>query len=265
MPYSNFLSIAITIARGAGEILKSADHNRMADFKQNETDLVTEYDRQSEAFIVSELQAAFPAHAIYGEEGTRINSGAEYEWLIDPLDGTTNFAHGLPIFSIVLCLTQNGNPIVGVVYDPSRDELFTATLGGGAFLNNQSIQVSGRQPLARALLVTGFPYDVRTNPDNNLNRFANFAVRARAVRRLGSAAIDLAYVAAGRLDGYWEGRLNPWDVAAGALLVREAGGRVTNYDDETVPVPHLRLVASNGLIHSEMLQVIHEGENAPRP
>ena len=259
------LKKAVSIARGAGEILNRADHHRAADFKQNETDLVTDYDRQSEAFIVAQLQAAFPAHAIRGEEGTRINNGAEYEWLIDPLDGTTNFAHGLPIFSVVLCLLQNGDPLIGVIYDPSRDELFTAAKGSGAFLNDQPLTVSNRQPLARALLVTGFPYDVRSNPNNNLDRFANFAVRARAVRRLGSAAIDLAYVAAGRLDGYWEGRLNPWDVAAGALLVREAGGRVTNYADEPVPVPNIELVASNGIIHAEMLRVIREGENAPKP
>jgi myo-inositol-1(or 4)-monophosphatase len=264
-PYSTFLQTAVTIARDAGQILKSADHNRVADFKQNETDLVTEYDRKSEANIVSHLQAAFPDHAIRGEEGTRLNSGAEYEWLIDPLDGTTNFAHGLPIFSVVLCLLQNGDPIVGVIYDPSRDELFTATHGGGAFLQDRRLHVSNRQPLSRALLVTGFPYDVRTNPDNNLDRFAQFAVRSRAVRRLGSAAIDLAYVAAGRLDGYWEGRLSPWDVAAGALLVREAGGRVTNYADEAVPVPDTGLVASNGIIHQEMLTVIHQGDSAPKP
>jgi myo-inositol-1(or 4)-monophosphatase len=262
---SDTLTTAIQIARGAGEILKNADSSRTADFKQNETDLVTEYDRRSEAFIVERLQAAFPSHAIRGEEGTRINSGAEYEWLIDPLDGTTNFAHGLPIFSVVLALLHNGHVVVGVIYDPSRDELFTSIKGEGAFLNGQPLHVSSRQPLARALLVTGFPYDVRTNPDNNIDRFAHFAVRARAVRRLGSAALDLAYVAAGRLDGYWETTLNPWDVAAGVLMVREAGGRATNYNDEELPVPYIGLVASNTLLHQEMLRVIREGDAAPRP
>ncbi len=265
MTLSDILATAIQISRGAGEILKHADSARTADFKQNETDLVTEYDRRSEAYIVERLQATFPQHAIRGEEGTRINSGAEYEWLIDPLDGTTNFAHGLPIFSVVLSLLHQGNPIVGVIYDPTRDELFTALTGGGAFLNNQPLHVSTRQPLARALLVTGFPYDVRTNPNNNLAHFNNFAVRARAVRRLGSAALDLAYVAAGRLDGYWEGHLNPWDVAAGTLLLREAGGRATNQEDEEVPVPYINLVASNGRIHQEMLTVLKLGDAAPRP
>jgi myo-inositol-1(or 4)-monophosphatase len=259
------LQIAAAIARGAGDILKSAGDSRAAEFKQNETDLVTDYDRRSEAYIVARLQESFPDHAVRGEEGARLNSGAEYEWLIDPLDGTTNFAHGLPIFSVVLALLHGGRPVVGVVYDPSRDELFTAVQGQGAFLNNQPLHVSARGPLARALLVTGFPYDVRTNPDNNLERFGHFAVRARAVRRLGSAAIDLAYVAAGRLDGYWEGRLNPWDVAAGTLLVREAGGRVTDYAGAPIPVPHTGLVASNGVSHAEMLDVIRDGENAPRP
>ncbi len=259
MNFDTTLTTAVQIARGAGDILKNADTVRAADFKQNETDLVTEYDRRSEAFIVEHLQAAFPGHAIRGEEGTQINSGAEFEWLIDPLDGTTNFAHNLPIFSVVLALLQQGEPVVGAIYDPSRDELFTGIKGGGAFLNGKLLKVSTHTPLSRALLVTGFPYDVRTNPDNNLAQFNRFAVRARAVRRLGSAAIDLAYVAAGRLDGYWEGRLNPWDVAAGVLMVREAGGHVTNYDNEPLPVPHIRLVASNGLIHDEMLAVLHEG------
>lgn len=262
---ASFLSTAVRVARGAGDILKSADSNRAADFKLNETDLVTEYDHRAEAFIVAELQKAFPDHAIRGEEGACVNSGAEYEWFIDPLDGTTNFAHGLPIFAVSMALVHHGDPIAGVVYDPSRDELFTAAKGEGAHLNGNRLHVSARQPLSRTLLVTGFPYDIRTNPDNNIARFTYFAVRARAVRRLGSAALDLAYVAAGRFDGYWESRLNLWDVAAGVLMVREAGGRVSNYADEPIPIPNLGLVASNGVIHQEMLTVIREGEAAPKP
>src|SRR3990172_4186957 len=218
---STTLSTAITIARGAGAILRAAGSDREADFKLNETDLATEYARRSEAFIVSAIREAFPDHALRGEEGARVNSGAEYEWLIDPLDGTTNFAHGLPIYGVVLALLHHGDPVVGVIYDPTRDECFTSTKGGGAFLGDSPMHVSARQPLSRALLVTGFPYDVRTNPDNNIARFSQFAVRARAVRRLGSAALDLAYVAAGRFEGYWESWLNPWDVAAGVLMVRE--------------------------------------------
>ncbi len=260
-----FLQTAITIARGASEILQSAPTDPAADFKLNETDLITEYDRRSESFIVAALRQAFPDHAVHGEEGSRANAGADYEWLIDPIDGTTNFAHGLPIYSVVLALLHRGEPVVGVIYDPTRDELFTAVKGEGAFLNNRRLQVSKRQPLSRALLVTGFPYNIRTNPENNLARFCHFAVRTRAVRRLGSAALDLAYVAAGRLDGYWESWLNPWDIAAGVLMVREAGGRVTDYADQPMPIPHLGSVASNGLIHAEMLTVIREGDAAPRP
>jgi myo-inositol-1(or 4)-monophosphatase len=261
-----FLASATEIARGAGNIIKTADSNLTAQFKMNENDLVTEYDRRSEVFIVSKLQDAFPTHAIRGEEGALINSGADYEWLIDPIDGTTNFAHSLPIYSVVLALLYKGDVVVGVIYDPNRDEMFTATVGSGTFLNDRPVKVSTHQPLARAVLVTGFPYDVRTNPNNNLDRFAHFTVRSRAVRRLGSAALDLAYVACGRLDGYWEGSLHPWDVAAGVLMVREAGGIVTNYANESVPVPYAEgLLASNGIIHEEMLRVIREGDKAPKP
>ncbi|MBM4424050.1 MAG: inositol monophosphatase [Chloroflexi bacterium] len=259
------LSTAAAIARGAGAILQEAGSDRAADFKLNEIDLVTEYDRRSEAFIVAALREAFPDHALRAEEGSRANSGAEYEWVVDPLDGTTNFAHHLPIYSVVLALLHRGDPLIGVIFDPTRDEMFTAAKDEGAFLNGKPLRVSATRPLSRALLVTGFPYNIRTNPDNNIARFNHFALRARAVRRLGSAALDLAYVAAGRLDGYWESWLSPWDVAAGTLMVREAGGRVTNFDDVPVPVPNIGLVASNGLIHSEMLTVIREGENAPKP
>ncbi len=259
------LSTAIAIARRAGALLVDGNGSRAATFKLNETDLVTEYDRRSERLIVAALRQAFPDHAIRAEEGALINSGADYEWLIDPLDGTTNFAHGLPIFSISMALLHHGEPVVGVVYDPSRDECFSAARGEGAYLGRQRLHVSSKRPLSRSLLVTGFPYDLRTNPQNNLAQFGHFAVRARAVRRLGSAALDLAYVAAGWLDGYWEFRLKPWDIAAGVLLVREAGGRVTDHGDQPVPVPHTDLLATNGLIHDEMLTVLREGDNAPRP
>lgn len=263
MPPST-LETAITIARRAGEILKDATGNRTADFK-GEIDLVTEYDRRSEAYIVSALHETFPDHALRAEEGSRANTGAEYEWLIDPLDGTTNFAHGLPIFAVSIALLHKGEPILGIVLDPSRDECFWATKGEGAFLNGKKIQASSTQPLSRSLLVTGFPYDIRTNPQNNIAQFTQFAVRAQAVRRLGSAALDLAYVACGRFEGYWEFRLNPWDMAAGVLLVREAGGLVTDHSRQPVAMPTAGLLASNGLIHDEMLAVLREGNNAPRP
>ena len=260
-----FLSAAVTIARRAGTTLMQKDGDRQATFKLNETDLVTEYDRRAEMLIVNALREAFPDHALRAEEGSRFNSGADYEWLIDPLDGTTNFAHGLPIFSVWLAVLHRGEPVVGVVYDPTRDECFTAAKGEGAFLHDEPIRVSAVDSLSRALLVTGFPYDVRTNPHNNLAQFGHFAVRARAVRRLGSAAIDLASIAAGRLDGYWEFRLKPWDIAAGVLLVTEAGGRVTDHDDNPAPVPNDSLLATNGLVHADMLAVLRQGDNAPRP
>lgn len=260
----DILSTAVSIARRAGAILKENNGDRNVDFK-GEIDLVTDYDHRSEALIVSALGEVFPDHALRAEEGSRANTGADYEWLIDPLDGTTNFAHGLPIFSVSLALLYRGEPVVGVVYDPSRDECFTAEKGGGTFVNGQRLQVSATPTLDAALLVTGFPYDIRTNPHNNLAQFTHFAVRARAVRRLGSAALDLAYVAAGRFDGYWEFRLKPWDIAAGVLMVREAGGRVTDHDGQAASVPDAALLATNGLIHDEMLTVLREGENAPRP
>ncbi len=260
----DILSTAVSIARRAGAILRENNGDRRVDFK-GEIDLVTDYDRRSEAFIVSALGEAFPDHALRAEEGSRANTGADYEWLIDPLDGTTNFAHGLPIFSVSMALLHYGEPVVGVVYDPSRDECFTAEKGGGAFLNGHKLLVSATPALDAALLVTGFPYDIRANPYNNLAQFNHFAVRARAVRRLGSAALDLAYVAAGRLDGYWEFRMKPWDIAAGALMVREAGGRVTDHNNQPTFVPDAALLATNGLIHDAMLRVLREGENAPRP
>jgi len=260
---TSILKIAIEIAKNAGAILKGHNGDRQISFK-SEIDLVTDYDKRSEAYIVSALRQAFPDHALHGEEGTRINKGADYEWLIDPLDGTTNFAHSLPIFSVSLGLAHHGQPVLGVVYDPSREEIFTAVKGGGAHLNGKPIRVSKTSTLNHSLLVTGFPYDARTNPDNNIKEFAQFTLRSQAVRRLGSAALDLSYVASGRFDGFWEKRINLWDVAAGTLIVREAGGGVTEANGES-PIPHHCIVASNGLIHTEMIAVLRDGDNAPLP
>ena len=260
---NNFLKTAIEIAKGAGAILKEHNGDRQISFK-SEIDLVTDYDKRSEAYIVNALRQAFPDHALHGEEGTRINKGAEYEWMIDPLDGTTNFAHSLPIFSVSLGLAHHGEPVLGVVYDPSREEIFTVVRGEGASLNGKAIHVSKTSPLNYSLLVTGFPYDARTHPDNNVKEFLQFTMRSQAVRRLGSAALDLCYVASGRFDGFWEKRINLWDVAAGTIIVREAGGVVTEADGES-PIPHYCIVASNGLIHDEMITILREGDNAPLP
>ncbi|MBI5350696.1 MAG: inositol monophosphatase [Chloroflexi bacterium] len=260
---NSILQTAIEIAQNAGAILKEHNGDRQITFK-SEIDLVTDYDKRSEAYIVNALRQAFPDHALHGEEGTRINKGADYEWMIDPLDGTTNFAHSLPIFSVSLGLAHFGEPLLGVVYDPSREEIFSAIKDEGAHLNGKPIRVSTTSNLNHSLLVTGFPYDARINPDNNVKEFVQFTMRSQAVRRLGSAALDLCYVASGRFDGFWEKRINLWDVAAGTIIAREAGGVVTEANGES-PIPHHCIVASNGLIHNEMMTVLRDGDNAPLP
>jgi myo-inositol-1(or 4)-monophosphatase len=186
-------------------------------------------------------------------------------WLVDPLDGTNNFAHGFPHVGVSLALVEDQQPIVGVIYDPLRDETFAAALGGGARLNGESIRVTNATELPEAFLATGFPYDRRTAQDNNVQRLDHFLRRSQGVRRAGAAVLDLAYVACARLDGFWEIRLHPWDVAAGILIVREAGGEATNFDGCLDCVSGRRIVASNGHIHDQMLRVIHEGPDAPRP
>jgi len=190
---------------------------------KGEIDLVTEVDRRCEELIVASLKGAFPEHSFLAEEGSNQEGRLPYKWIIDPLDGTTNFAHGFPWFCVSIALEHQGELLLGVIYHCMMDELFTAVRGGGAFLNGNRIRVSTRQPLRRSLLATGFPYDRTRDNENNFDNFIDFQLAARAVRRAGAAALDLAYVAAGRLDGYWECKLKPWDVAAGSLLVTEAG------------------------------------------
>jgi myo-inositol-1(or 4)-monophosphatase len=264
-----FLSTAAAIAREAGAILREGYAREKNVVHKGAIDLVTEYDHRSEALIVARLREAFPAHAIVAEEtaGARGSSPpAEYEWLVDPLDGTTNFAHGFPVFAVSLALAQKpGILIAGVVYDPLRDELYAAEAGRGATLNGQPIHVSTETELSHALLATGFPYDVRTNPHNNFEQFRQFQLRSQTVRRAGAAALDCAWVAAGRLEGYWEFRVKPWDVGAGALLVREAGGRVTTAGGEANFLGRESIVVSNQHIHDQMLRVLREGDTAPLP
>lgn len=264
---NEYLAAAETIAREAGEILRAGyGRAKQIDFK-GAVDLVTEFDTASERHIVQRLGAAFPRHILRAEEGGLINGSADgdYEWLIDPLDGTTNYAHAFPVFAVSLALVRRGRVVVGVVYDPLRDELYSAEADAGATLNGRRIRVSSTADLGASLLATGFPYDVRTNPDSNLDHHAHFAVRAQGIRRAGAAALDLAWTACGRLDGFWELRLNPWDLAAGALIVLEAGGRVTDIHggDDWLRFPSI--VASNGRIHAAMLAVIEQGESAALP
>jgi myo-inositol-1(or 4)-monophosphatase len=229
-------------------------------------DLVTEADRASEELIVEKLKAAFPAHGVYGEEGTRSGLDSEFRWYVDPLDGTTNFAHGFPAFCVVLGLERrpaglaadaDGEMVAGVIYDPLRDEMFSAERGKGAWLNQRKISVSKTATLEESLTATGFPSKKR-HESPNVHFYNEITLRSHGVRRAGSAALDLAYVAAGRLDGFWEFNLNPWDTSAGYLLVEEAGGRVTHFDGGRFTLDSREVLATNGMIAGEMQHLFTE-------
>ena len=246
------------LARGAGEILSAGFGQAHQVEHKGVVDPVTEIDRRSEAYLLEKIHKQFPEHRIVAEESGGLDGSDDSLWYVDPLDGTVNYAHGLPIFSVSIAFAEKGRTTLGVVYNPAQNELYSAEEGRGARLNGETITVSKTDNLDGSLVVTGFPYDRRTNPENNLDHFNRFALRAQGVRRLGSAALDLCYVAAGRVDGFWEVRLNPWDVAAGALIVEEAGGRVTGMDGSPFDAAAAHLVASNGRVHDEMLTVIRE-------
>ena len=251
--------VAVEAARAAGELLHRAHSGtRQVSYKGTATNLVTEMDGRAEALVVEALLGSFPDDGILAEEGGARPGRSGRRWVVDPLDGTTNYAHGLPVYAVGIGLEREGVVELGVVYDPTRNELFVGERGAGAWLNDQQLSVSAADSLGASLLATGFPYDIRTNPDNNLKEYAAFSVRARAVRRMGSALIDLAYVAAGRFDGFWEMTLGPWDVAAAAVLIDEAGGRITNLDGGAVDINRPRVVASNGRIHDQILAVLKE-------
>jgi myo-inositol-1(or 4)-monophosphatase len=258
------LNDVAAIARGAGQIILRhfAAPIPISARKSTRSDVVTAADTEAEAFIVRELLARFPEHHIVGEEGGGQGAPAAtapFHWFVDPVDGTVNFAAKLPHFCTSIALaTPDRRPLLGVVYDPTRDELFTAVRGGGAQLNGQPLAVTATEELNDAVLSTGFPYDKHTNPDNNEREWSAFLKHIRGERRLGSAALDLAYVAAGRLDGYWEKDLKRWDIMAGVLLVEEAGGAVSDYAGAPDPqrAERARCVASNGRIHAAMLSVL---------
>lgn len=262
---SDILQFAEGIARQAGAVLMEGFGNVRHIQQKGAIDLVTEFDRRSEEVVISAIQQRFPDHAILAEESGHHELISEYQWVIDPLDGTTNFAHAIPVFSVSIGLLRNNSPVAGVVYDPFRNEMFSAELGQGASLNNNPIHVSSRTDLGQAVISTGFPYDVRTNPRNNLAQFVQFQLRTQAVRHLGSAALDCSWTAMGRLDGYWEFGVKPWDVGAGALIVREAGGRVTSVDGDEDFLSGDTILVSNGLLHEQMLGVLSEGDEAPLP
>jgi myo-inositol-1(or 4)-monophosphatase len=256
---SVFLQTATDIVLRAGEIQAARQMSGFRVDKKGLTDLVTEVDLECERLCRAVLAEHYPEHDILAEEmggGLTGQAPSRYRWIFDPLDGTTNYAHGLPIYCSSLGLEVDGMVVVAAVYEPSRQELFTAERGEGAWMNGQRLQVSSETSLIDSLLVTGFPYDVRLRHEDLLGIFAAFLTEARAVRRLGSAAVDLCYVASGRFDGFWEQHLKPWDVAAGSLIVTEAGGRMSRLDGSPFSVAAGSLLASNGGLHDAMVRVI---------
>ena len=257
---AQLVSTAEAITREAGALLREFYHRGVRTEYKGDVDLVTEADRASEKLIGERLRAAFPTHGIYGEEGTRSGLDAEFRWYVDPLDGTTNFAHGFPAFCVVLGCErrhaglkpdEDGEMVTGVIYDPLRDEMFSSARGAGATLNGEPIHVSKAKCLQESLIATGFPSHKR-HRSPNVHFYQEFTLRSHGVRRAGSAALDMAYVACGRLEAFWEFQLNPWDTSAGFLLVEEAGGTVTHFDGSRVTLDSREVLATNGLIAAEM-------------
>jgi myo-inositol-1(or 4)-monophosphatase len=260
------LETAISAGRAAGKLLLEYARSGFRVQHKSPINLVTDADHAAEQLIIGHIRARFPMHRFLAEEQGHVErSPSPYLWIIDPLDGTTNFAHGFPAYCVSIGLEYRGHCILGAVFDPSRDELFTAAEGSGAQLNGQPISVSDTRILDHSLLVTGFAYDIRETARNNLDHFAKFALKTQGLRRTGSAALDLCYVAAGRFDGFWEVRLNPWDMAAGSVIVRQANGQLTDFSGADLSIYGQELVASNGHIHQAMLTVLHEKPNQAMP
>jgi len=252
------LAVATEAVLRAGQIQRERyGQGVQVDFK-GEIDLVTEVDRACEDAILEVIRARYPDHDIVTEETDLARTGSRYVWIVDPLDGTTNFAHSYPMFCVSVALTVDGESVAGAVFDPLRDELFTAERGAGAHLNGRRLHVTAEERLIQSLVITGFPYDLHDKLVERLTPFIRVMGRARAVRRAGSAAIDLSYVAAGRADGFWEAVLKPWDMAAGRLLVEEAGGKVTRFDGTMVGVGPDEIAATNGHIHEELLAALRK-------
>jgi myo-inositol-1(or 4)-monophosphatase len=260
---------AVELACAAGAILREGHGRAHAPEHKGRIDLVTEYDRRSERLVLDGIRQRYPGHAILAEEsgahaGGPADAAGAVRWVVDPLDGTTNFTHNYPFFCVSIGAESGGRLVAGAVYDPVRDELFAAAAGHGATLNGRAIRVSDIAQVEKALLVTGFPYDVREHPERSLPLFEVFLVRAQAIRRDGSAALNLCYLACGRFDGFWEMSLSPWDMAAGVLLVREAGGLVTGYDGGEFQLDGRQILATNGRIHEEMKTIIAGGRGPAR-
>ncbi len=253
----NYLDFAVGLAKNCGKIISKTFRKTHILKYKGPVDIVTEADAASQSYAVLSIKKAFPSHSILAEEDNfNISNDSEFKWIIDPLDGTTNYAHGLPIFCFSAALEKGSEIIMGCAYNPILKEMFHAVKNGGAYLNGKKINVSKTAVFEKSLLSTGFPYDKKINPDNNFDHFRDISVNVRGIRRLGSAVLDICYVAAGFLDGYWELNLNPWDMALGSLIVKEAGGVVTDFCKSPLDIYKKRILASNGLIHDEMSKIL---------
>jgi len=251
-----FKSFAVDLARKSGALLKEKFSQTHKIQYKGDIDIVTEADKLSEDLIIETIKRNFPDHGILSEESPAITSAGKLRWIIDPLDGTTNYYHGYPVFCVSVALENEGTIVLGVIYDPMREDMFVAIRGEGAYLNDKKLKVSSVNNLSRSLLATGFPYDIRDSKENNLDYFNAMAINVQAIRRAGSAALDLAYLAAGRFDGFWELKLKPWDTAAGCLLVTEAGGVISDIAGSKWHLQSPNLMASNALIHEQMIKVL---------
>ena len=248
-------SFAVDLARNAGALLKKKFNKTHKIQYKGDINLVTEADKMSENLIIKSIRRAFPDHGILSEESPAVAGSGKIRWIVDPLDGTTNYAHGYPVFCVSIALENDGKVVLGVIYDPMREELFSTVRGKGVYLNGKKLSVSSIRDISRSLLATGFPYDIRESRENNLDYFSRMAVNVQAIRRAGAAALDLAYLAAGRFDGFWELKLKPWDTAAGCLMVEEAGGSVSDLAGKPWNISSPSVLASNGLIHSKMIRI----------
>ena len=253
----SYLETSIEIAREAGALLAKFFERRVTFELKGEHDLVTEADRASEKLVIDRLSSHFPSHTIVAEEGGGHTGSSEFCWYVDPLDGTTNFAHGFPMYNVTMALEQAGELVAGVIFDPERNEMFTVERGSGAYLNNRRIRVSKVDRIGNTLMATGFPSKKR-HQNVNIHFYYQLAMLSHGVRRAGSAALDLAYVASGRLDGFWEFGLNPWDMAAGVLLIKEAGGTCSDMKGGPVSVRGPHLLADNGLVHAQIVELFGE-------
>ncbi len=253
---NNLTGFCCALAVDAGKMLKRGFNSRLKIVYKGRINPVTDLDVRAERMITGEIKRRFPGHSILAEEGTRGKARADYLWIIDPLDGTVNFAHGFPVYCVSVAVEYRGTVVTGAVYDPEREELFKTGLGAGAFLNGKRIHVTSETNLERALLATGFAYDIGTSRRNNLGLFARMAKKAQGIRRPGSAAIDLCWLASGRIDGFWELKLHPWDTAAATLLVTEAGGRISRINGSCYSIYAPDMLASNGHLHQKMQKVL---------